>query len=63
MDMRQTVDEGMYRMFRSETLSPDETQISMDPMPTAWVELPPKPFTLMEGIGWSDLKLERSGDT
>jgi len=49
--MRQTVDKGMYRMFRSETLSPDETQISMDPMPTTWAELPLKPFTLMGGMG------------
>jgi hypothetical protein len=34
----------------------------MVPMPTAWIELPPNPFTVKGGIALSDLKLPHSGE-
>ncbi len=53
----------MNKMFERETFTPEAIQISMEPMPTALVELPPNPFMLMGGMGWSNLKSKCSGET
>jgi len=50
-DIRQTVEEGMNKMFEREILVPEAIQISIEPMPTALAVLLPNPFTLMVGMG------------
>jgi len=53
----------MNKTFEREILIPEATWSLMEPMPTALAELSPKPLTLMGGIGCSDLKSERLGET
>jgi len=53
----------MNKTFERETFVPEATQISMEPMPTALVVLPPNPLMLMVGMGQRVLKAEHSGET
>jgi len=57
------VEEGMNKTFKRETFVLEAIHISMEPMPTALVELPPNPFMLIGGMGQSDLKSKHSGET
>jgi hypothetical protein len=62
MDIRQTLESGIYRMLESFRTCPAAMRSLISPIPMAYTAEPFKPFTGWRGMEWRTLKSDASGD-
>ena len=62
IEMRHTVDVGINRTFSSNRDAPFPTKSLIEPMPSALMDDPPTPVTVLSTIGCNVRKSDRSGE-
>ena len=62
IEMRRTVDVGINRTFSSNRDAPFPTKSLIEPMPSALMDDPPTPVTVLSTIGCNVRKSDRSGE-